>query len=50
VKKAAYAQLSEETRRRLPSLDSEGTAWVSVDWWAKNRAKIETRFKEWMLS
>ena len=19
-------------------------------WWAKNRAKIETRFKEWMLS
>ena len=50
VKKAAYDQLSEATRRRLPSLDSEGTAWVSVDWWANNRAKIETRFKEWMLS
>ena len=50
VKRAAYDGLSQATLRKLPNLDSKTTAWVSVDWWAKNRAKVDARFKEWLLT
>ncbi|MBV8915038.1 MAG: ABC transporter substrate-binding protein [Acetobacteraceae bacterium] len=49
-KRAAYQGLSEATLTRLPSLDAKRAAWISVEWWGKNRAKIDPRFKEWMVT
>lgn len=49
-KKAAFNGLPESVLRKLPSLDSQQAAWVDVEWWAKNRDKIDIRFKEWQMS
>lgn len=49
-KKAAFNGLPESVLRKLPSLDSKQAAWVNVEWWSKNREKIDIRFKEWQMS
>lgn len=49
-KKAAFDGLSDAVKRKMPSMDSPQAAWINVEWWAKNRDKIDIRFKEWQIS
>lgn len=50
VSRKAYAQLSAAKKGKLPDPGNPNGAMIDIDWWGKQYAEVEKRFKLWMLT
>jgi putative spermidine/putrescine transport system substrate-binding protein len=49
-RRSAMPLLTPDVQSKQPKLDSPGTVVTDVAWWSENFARVNERFKEWMLS